>query len=76
MTRVALLSHSARCEAPDSGAAEPDLDQIFRTTREVTRALDEIVWAVNPKHDTLDSLVTYLGKFAEDFVRAAGLRPT
>lgn len=74
LTRVALLSQSARGEVPDSGAAAHDLDQIFRTTREVTRALDEIVWAVNPKHDTLDSLVTYLGKFAEDFVRAAGMR--
>ena len=31
--------------------------------------MDEIVWAVNPQHDTLDSLASYLGKFAQDFLR-------
>ena len=36
--------------------------------------MDEIVWAVNPKHDTLDSLVTYIGRFAQQFLSAAGIR--
>ena len=36
--------------------------------------MDEIVWAVNPQHDTLDSLATYLGKFAQDFLAAAHIR--
>jgi signal transduction histidine kinase len=36
--------------------------------------MDEIVWAVNPKHDTLDSLVTYLGRFAQNFLSTAGIR--
>jgi signal transduction histidine kinase len=38
------------------------------------RQMDEIVWAVNPKHDTLDSLATYLGGFGQDFLEAAGIR--
>mgnify|MGYP003350026748 CR=1 FL=1 len=29
--------------------------------------LDEIVWAVNPKNDSLSDLVNYLCRFAEDF---------
>ncbi len=36
--------------------------------------MDEIVWAVNPQHDTLDSLVTYLGRFAQHFLSVAGIR--
>jgi len=36
--------------------------------------MDEIVWAVNPKHDSLDSLVTYLGGFAQNFLSTAGIR--
>ena len=36
--------------------------------------MDEIVWAVNPKHDTLDSLVAYLGRFAQNFLSTAGIR--
>jgi signal transduction histidine kinase len=38
------------------------------------RALDEIVWAVDPQHDTLDSLVSYMGKYAQDFLEAANIR--
>jgi signal transduction histidine kinase len=36
--------------------------------------MDEIVWAINPKHDRLDSLADYLGKFANDFLRSGGIR--
>src|SRR5208283_3647004 len=50
------------------------LSSIFLATREMTQAMDEIVWAVNPQHDTLDSLATYLGKYAQDFLEGPGLR--
>ena len=32
------------------------------------------MWAVNSQHDPLDSLADYLGRFAQDFLEAAGLR--
>ncbi len=73
LTRITMLSQSARVELEHSPAAS-DLDRIYDTARELTRAMDEIVWAVNPKHDTLDSLATYLGKFAQDFLAAANIR--
>jgi signal transduction histidine kinase len=65
LTRITLLSQSARAE---------DMDRIYETARNLTRSLDEIVWAVNPRHDTLDSLASYLGKFAQDFVGGAEIR--
>jgi signal transduction histidine kinase len=74
LTRISLLSQSARAELDDQHAAAADVDQIYTTARELTRAMDEIVWAVNPKHDTLDSLVAYLGRFAQNFLSTAGIR--
>lgn len=74
LTRISLLSQSARAELNDQHAAASDVDQIYTTARELTRAMDEIVWAVNPKHDTLDSLVAYLGRFAQSFLSTAGIR--
>ena len=71
LTRISLLSQSVRAELDDTHAAAADVDQIYTTARELTRAMDEIVWAVNPKHDTLDSLVAYLGRFAQKFLSAA-----
>jgi len=74
LTRITMLSQSVRAELDGKAQATGDVDQIYNTARELTRAMDEIVWAVNPKHDTLDSLVTYLGRFAQHFLSAAGIR--
>src|SRR5204862_6393399 len=48
--------------------------QIGQTARDTTRVLDEIVWTVNPSNDTLDGLVTYICKYAQDYLAVAGLR--
>jgi signal transduction histidine kinase len=74
LTRITLLSQSVRSELGSEHRAVPDVDQIYSTARELTRSMDEIVWAVNPEHDTLDSLVTYLGRFAQRFLSVAGIR--
>jgi len=74
LTRIILLSQSARGDLDSPELAATDLDRIYDTARNLTRSLDEIVWAVNPRHDTLDSLATYLGKFAQDFLGAANIR--
>ncbi|HVV00437.1 MAG TPA: two-component regulator propeller domain-containing protein [Verrucomicrobiae bacterium] len=73
LTRISMLSQSARSELEHSAAAS-DVDRIYDTARELTRAMDEIVWAVNPKHDTLDSLATYLGRFAQGFLAGSQIR--
>jgi len=36
--------------------------------------MDEIVWAVNPHHDTLDSLASYLGNFAQEYLVSLNIR--
>jgi signal transduction histidine kinase len=74
LTRITMLSQSAQGNLDDPARAAANLDRIYGTARELTRAMDEIVWAVNPKHDTLDSLASYLGRFAQDFLGAARVR--
>jgi signal transduction histidine kinase len=74
LTRITLLSQTARADLDQPEQAAADLDRIYDTARDLTRAMDEIVWAVNPQHDTLDSLVSYLGGFAQDFLSAANIR--
>jgi signal transduction histidine kinase len=74
LTRITMLSQGVRSELAAEPQTAADVDQIYTIARELTRSLDEIVWAVNPKHDTLDSLVTYLGRFAQHFLSAAAIR--
>jgi signal transduction histidine kinase len=42
--------------------------------QEMVRSMDEIVWAVNPRNDSLPSLATYIHHFAADFFSARPIR--
>jgi ligand-binding sensor domain-containing protein/signal transduction histidine kinase len=74
LARIMMLSQSDRAEGEDPQQIVTRLGKVYLTARELTRTMDEIVWAVSPHHDTLDSLVNYLGKFAQDFLNVAGIR--
>jgi signal transduction histidine kinase len=74
LTQIALLGELANRDLERTDRAGEHIRKITGTAREVFRAMDEIVWAVNPKHDTLSSLTGYLSKFAQDFLRPAGIR--
>ncbi|MGH7993294.1 MAG: sensor histidine kinase, partial [Limisphaerales bacterium] len=74
LTRISMLSESACGELDHPERAATGLNQISDTAREFTRAMDEIVWAVNPQHDTLDSLASYLGNFAQEFLGSLDIR--
>ena len=74
LTRIGMLSESATGDLHDPPRAAASLGQIYATARDLTRAMDEIVWAVNPRHDTLESLTNYITRFAHDFLTAAHIR--
>jgi signal transduction histidine kinase/ligand-binding sensor domain-containing protein len=74
LTHITFLSQIVRKRLNEPEQATLTLNHLHNTVRKITRDMDEIVWAVNPQHDTLDSLVTYLGKFAQEFIQATGIR--
>ncbi|MCW5554086.1 MAG: ATP-binding protein [Verrucomicrobiae bacterium] len=74
LTQVALLGELAESDKDLPEEVETHARQISLTARDTTRALDEIVWAANPANDTLDSLITYACKYAQDYLALAGLR--
>lgn len=72
LTHIALLSELARRDTPQE--LPNHVAQISDMARELTRNMDEIVWAVDPQNDTLDSLVTYVSKFAQEYLSVAQVR--
>ena len=74
LTRLNLDCELAGRETVPTTDLRSHLAGMNRKVNQLIRAMDEIVWAVNPKHDTLDSVVTYLGRFAQSFLSSAGLR--
>lgn len=74
LTQIAFLSDLGQRRRSRPGEVQTHLNQISKTAREVVRSVDQIVWAVNPKNDSLNHLVDYLSQFAEDFLAASGIR--
>ena len=68
LTEIALLSDLAKA-APGGDHH----DRIFHRSHELVRSLDEIVWAINPRNDTFENLLSYLAEFSQDFLAAAGI---
>jgi signal transduction histidine kinase/ligand-binding sensor domain-containing protein len=69
LTLIAVLGDLAKKEKTGER-----IEKMSGTAREAVKSLDEIVWAVNPRNDTLSHLVDYTGQFATDYLRDAGIR--
>jgi len=71
LTQITLLTELAR-RNPEQTAA--NLERITQSARNLTKAMDEIVWAVDPQHDTVAGLMDYISAYAEDYLRVAEVR--
>ncbi len=73
ITEISMLAARAKvATAPDDKRGNY-LDQVGSTARELVTALDEIVWAMNPRHDSLASLVSYFCLYADRFLGLANI---
>jgi signal transduction histidine kinase len=68
LTRISILSDLARRKDDVTGETKQWLGQISDTSRSVMEEMSQIIWALNPKNDTLAGLVAYLRRFAYEFL--------
>lgn len=73
ITEISMLATVAgTAPAPGNGAGG-QLTEISDRAREMVTALDEIVWAMNPRHDSLESLVSYSFLYADRLLKLANI---
>ena len=74
LTQVSLLGEMVESDKNIPEEVEAHARQISQAARETSHALDEIVWTVNPSNDTLDGLINYICKHAQEYLSVAELR--
>ena len=74
LTQIIFLSERVEVARNDGQDVTRWFDRIPATARRTIQSLDEIVWAINPRHDSLESLANYLSQFAQEYLTLAGLR--
>jgi signal transduction histidine kinase len=65
LTKIAYLSDIMAMRA--GGPEVESLQSIASTSRDLLQSLDEIVWAVNPRNDSLERLAAYLSQYATEY---------
>jgi len=73
LTTMGLLGALVNNPATPSERKAGYLEQITHSAHSLVTALDEIVWAVNPQHDSIASSANYYAYFAQPFLNAAGI---
>jgi signal transduction histidine kinase len=73
ITEMSMLAARAKSAAAPGEKRERHLDQVSSKARDLVTALDEIVWAMNPRHDSLASLVSYFSLYADRFLGLANI---
>lgn len=74
LSRITMLTQATHGQLAQPGHTATVLSRIYTTARDITGALDEIVWAIDPRHDTLASLTDYMGTFAQELLAVANIR--
>jgi signal transduction histidine kinase/ligand-binding sensor domain-containing protein len=74
LTQIVFLSQRVEEAIADPKEFKRWITMIPATARRTIQSLDEIVWAINPRHDSLESLANYLSQFASEHVTLAGIR--
>jgi signal transduction histidine kinase/ligand-binding sensor domain-containing protein len=74
LTSIGLLADMGARHKSDPGALTRDLNHISQTARASVAAMDAIVWALNPRNDSLDHFANYVAQFTRDFFRPTQLR--
>lgn len=74
LTRISLLSDLVRVDKDNPAQVESHAAKLVVSASQTVRSLEEIVWAVRPGSDTLQSLVDYITHVAGELFASGSTR--
>jgi signal transduction histidine kinase/sugar lactone lactonase YvrE len=74
LTEISLLGGMLQSPGGLPDRTHLALPRIVQRCSDLVTALDEIVWAVNPRNDSANSLSSYLCRYAEQFLEPTSIR--
>lgn len=74
LTQLTLQAELAQTSLPSQSPVCRQLADLCAKSRSLSDALDEIVWAVNPKRDSIEEFSSYVCTYAESFLAKRDIR--
>lgn len=73
LTEIGLTSELVEDPSLSSTEVQQFAHEISGRARELVSGMDEIVWAINPRNDTLKSSVAYFSQYADRLLKPGGI---
>lgn len=70
---IDILGTMIQRDLPKNHPSEPMVERIVSEARQVSSALDDIVWSINPTNDGLGNLVARINRYAAELFEASGI---
>ena len=74
LTQLILLGEVAQSTLPADSSPRRQIDQICDRARELGQALDEVVWAISSRRDTLRDFAAFVCKYAQLYLKDTPVR--
>jgi signal transduction histidine kinase len=72
LTKIAIMSEVVKKQIHEPEKAKQQLENISESSRELVDSLQDIIWVLNPKNDTIESLAAYIREYASKFFEPFG----
>lgn len=72
LTKIVIMSEVAKRNLADHERSKQQLESISESSRELVDNLQDIIWVLNPRNDTLESLAAYVREYALKFFEPFG----
>jgi signal transduction histidine kinase/ligand-binding sensor domain-containing protein len=73
LTKIAIMSEVVKKQIHEPEKAKQQLENISATSRELVDNLQDIIWILNPKNDTLENLAAYIREYTLKFFEPFGV---
>jgi len=73
VTQLVLQGEVAQTEQPMGSRTRGQLESISEEAREALQAMDEILWAINPRRDNLHEFATFVCGHAKSFLKSTSI---
>jgi signal transduction histidine kinase len=74
LARISFLSEVVKTEATERFPHTDVVDSLAKTARDLLQSLDRMVWAVNPRNDSLENLASYLNRYASEYFQSTAIQ--
>jgi signal transduction histidine kinase len=74
LARISYLSEVVKAEGRNHNPADGPVDSLSKTARDLLQSLDRMLWAVNPRNDSLERLSAYLNRYAAEYFQNTPIR--